>query len=103
MLFRHSLPPLEKGGPLLPRTTLGGNLVLGDRDLVTVVNILGNRLGSVRVVVTLEPLVESTLVLVAVRLDGLRKNLCAFGKTVDVVDAQETETDVGAGIVLRKG
>ena len=103
MLFRHSLPPLEKGSPLLPRTTLGGNLVLRDRDLITVINIFGNRLGSVRVVVTLEPLVESTLILVAVRLDGLRKNLCAFGKAVDVVDTQETETDVGAGVVLRWG
>lgn len=80
------LPPLECAGPCLPRTTPGGNLVLRDRDLVTIVDILGDTLGGPRVIIGLEPLVESALVLVAVGLDGLREYLCALGKVVDVVN-----------------
>lgn len=108
MLYRRCavepcLPPLEcTTGPCLPWTAPGRNLVFRDRDLVTIIDILGDTLGGPRVVIGLEPLVESALVLVAVGLDGLREDLCALGEAVDIVDAQETETDIGAGIVLGK-
>lgn len=77
-----------------------GDLALRGGDVVAGFDVPGHVLGRLRVVVTVEPLVHLAGVGLVPAGDGLGQHFGAFGELVDVVDAEQAETDVLASVVL---
>lgn len=70
------------------------------KQALATVESVGNLLRSRRLVVRLEPLIQVGLVIGRESSGAARQDLGALGQAVDVVDAEQAQTDVASSKVL---